>query len=185
MDFIIQLIGFLGLAMSIAAFQFKKHRNIVLCKMSSELIFSIQYILLGAWTAAVLDFTSVIRNLLFCTLVKKNRSTTPVIIAFGIFVVATGFATFDGFLSLLPIGAKLLTTVSYGMKNERLLRFITLPSYIMWSIYNLYVGSIGGALGDTMTLASLLIAMYKFDFRRQPDSVNNCVIPSEVEGSSH
>ena len=168
MDFIIQLIGFLGLAMSIAAFQFKKHRSIVLCKMSSELIFSIQYVLLGAWTAAVLDFSSMVRNLLFCVLVKKNRSTTPVILAFGLFILITGFATYDGFLSLLPIGAKLLTTVSYGMKNERLLRFITLPSCIMWSIYNLYVGSLGGALGDTMTLFSLLIAIYKFDIRRQP-----------------
>lgn len=165
MDILIQLIGFAGLAMSIAAFQFKKHRGIVLCKMSSELIFSLQYILLGAWTAAILDFSSVVRNLLFYWLVKKNRSTTPVIIVFGLFVVATGFATYDSVLSLLPIAAKLLTTVSYGMKNERLLRFITLPSCIMWSIYNLFVGSLGGALGDTITLVSLLIAVYKFDIR--------------------
>ena len=91
----------------------------------------------------------------------------PVIIGFGLFVVATGIATFDRWLSLLPIGAKLLTTISYGMKNERLLRFITLPSCILWSIYNLYVGSIGGALGDMMTLVSLLIAVYKFDLRKK------------------
>ena len=167
MDFIIQLIGFLGLAMSILAFQFKKHRGIVLCKMSSELIFAVQYILLGAWTAAILDGISVIRNALYTRFVKRGRSTTPVIIGFGLFVVATGIVTFDGWLSLLPIGAKLLTTVSYGMKNERLLRFITLPSCIMWSIYNLYVGSLGGALGDFLTLTSLLIAVYKFDFRKQ------------------
>ena len=53
MNFIIQLIGFLGLAISILAFQFKKHRGIVLCKALSELTFSLQYILLGARTAAV------------------------------------------------------------------------------------------------------------------------------------
>ena len=164
MDFIIQLIGFLGLALSIVAFQFKKHKGIVLCKMSSELVFSIQYILLGAWTAAVLDFISVIRNLLFYRLVKKNRSTTPVIVAFGIFVALTGFFTYDGIISLLPIGSKLLTTVSYGMKNEKWLRIITLPSCILWIIYNLFVGSIAGALTASITLLSLLIAMYTFDF---------------------
>ncbi len=165
MDFIVQLIGFLGLFMSVAAFQFKTHGRIVLCKMASELIFSIQYILLGAWTAAILDFTSVIRNLLFRHLVKKNLSTTPVIIAFGIFVIITGVVTFDGAMSLLPIASKLLTTVSYGMKNERILRLLTLPSCTMWIIYNLSVGSIAGALGDTITLVSLLIAMYKFDLK--------------------
>lgn len=167
MDFVIQLIGFVGLATSIAAFQFKKHRAIVLCKMSSELIFALQYILLGAWTAAVLDGISVIRNMLYTNFVKRGRSTLPVIIGFCLFVLATGVVTFAGWLSLLPIGAKLLTTISYGMKNERLLRFITLPSCIMWSIYNLYVGSLGGALGDILALISLLIGIYKFDIRKE------------------
>lgn len=167
MDFLIQLIGFVGLATSILAFQFKKHRGIVLCKMSSELIFALQYILLGAWTAAVLDGISVIRNTLYTNFVKRGRSTLPVIIGFCAFVVVTGIVTFDGWLSLLPIAAKLLTTISYGMKNEKLLRFITLPSCIMWSIYNLQVGSLGGALGDTLTLISLLIGIYKFDIKKE------------------
>jgi len=167
MDFLIQCIGFLGLGLSIAAFQFKKHRGIVLCKMSSELVFAVQYIFLGAWTAAILDGVSVVRNSLYTHFVKKGRSTTPVMVGFCLFVIATGIATFEGWLSLLPIGAKLLTTVSYGMKNERLLRFITLPSCIMWSIYNLYVGSLGGALGDFLVLVSLLVAVYKFDLRKQ------------------
>ena len=167
MDFVIQLIGFIGLATSILAFQFKKHRSIVLCKMSSELIFAVQYILLGAWTAAVLDGISVIRNTLYTNFVKRGRSTLPVIIGFCTFVVITGVVTFAGWLSLLPIAAKLLTTISYGMKNEKLLRFITLPSCIMWSIYNLQVGSLGGALGDMLTLISLLIGIYKFDIKKK------------------
>ena len=167
MDFVIQLIGFLGLALSIGAFQFKKHRNIVLCKMASELVFAIQYIFLGAWTAAILDGISVIRNLLYTKFVKEGRSTAPVILGFCGFVLVTGVVTFAGWLSLLPISAKLLTTISYGMKNEKLLRYITLPSCIMWSIYNLYVGSWGGAIGDTLALCSLLVAIYKFDIRKK------------------
>ncbi len=167
MDFFIQFIGFVALAASIIAFQFKKHGQIVFCKMTSEFIFSIQYILLGAWTAAVLDFISVIRNLLFCKLVKKNVSTLPVIIVFGCFVIATGIFTYDGIASLLPIASKLLTTVSYGMKNEKLLRIITLPSCVFWIIYNVTVGSIAGVLTDSLALVSLLIAMYKFDIKKQ------------------
>ena len=165
MDFIVQLIGFVGLFMSILAFQFKKHGQIVLCKISSEFIFAIQYLFLGAWTGAALEFLSVFRNVLFLRLVKKNRSTTPVIILFGIFVLVTGVASYSSPLSLLPIGAKLLTTVSYGLKNEKWLRIITLPSCILWVIYNLYVGSYAGAIGDSIALVSLLIAMYKFDLR--------------------
>ena len=60
---------------------------------------------------------------------------------------------------------KLLTTVSYGLKNEKWLRIITLPSCVLWVIYNLYVGSYAGAIGDSIALVSLLIAMYKFDLK--------------------
>ena len=161
----VQLIGFLGLAAGALAFQFKKHNHIVLSKMTSELIFSVQYLLLGAWTAALLDFTSAVRNLLFCAMVKKGRSTKWLIYIFGAFVVVVGIVTFDGPISIMLIAAKLLTTISYGMKNERLLRFITLPSCIFWCVYNLYVGSLGGAIGDIITLASLLVAVCKFALR--------------------
>lgn len=165
-DIIIQAVGFLALASSLISFQFKKHGQIMLFRTASELIFALQYILLGAWSAAVMDGISVIRNTLYTQLVKKNRSTTPVIIGFCIFVVVVGVVTFEGIISLLPIISKLLTTISYGMKNERLLRLITLPSCIFWVIYNVFVGSVAGALADSMTLISLLIAMYKFDIRK-------------------
>lgn len=165
-DIIIQAVGFLALASSLISFQFKKHGQIMLFRTASELIFALQYILLGAWSAAVMDGISVIRNTLYTQLVKKNRSTTPVIIGFCVFVVVVGVVTFEGIISLLPIISKLLTTISYGMKNERLLRLITLPSCIFWVIYNVFVGSVAGALADSMTLISLLIAMYKFDIRK-------------------
>lgn len=173
MVFVIQLIGFIGLALGVLAFQFKEHKHIVTCKMTSEIVFSLQYLLLGAWTAALLDFASATRNLLFCVLAKKGHSTTPLIYIFGAFVVVVGILTFDSPISLMLIAAKLLTTISYGMKNERLLRYIALPSCIFWCIYNLYIGSLGGAIGDCLTLISLISAICKFDFPRQKKSIKS------------
>ena len=170
MDFSIQLIGFVGLALGVLAFQFKEHKHIVTCKMASEVVFSLQYLLLGAWTAALLDFASATRNLLFCVLARKGRSTTPLIYIFGAFVIVVDILTFDSPISCMLIAAKLLTTISYGMKNERLLRYIALPSCIFWCIYNIYIGSLGGAIGDCLTLISLLSAICKFDLPRKKKS---------------
>lgn len=166
MDFVIQMIGFIGLGLGILAFQFKDHKHIVTYKMASEIVFSLQYLLLGAWAAALLDFASATRNMMFCKLAKKGQSTTPLIYIFGAFVVVVGILTFDGPISCMLIVAKLLTTISYGMKNERLLRYIALPSCVFWCIYNVYIGSLGGAIGDCLTLISLISAICKFDFPR-------------------
>ena len=167
MKYIIQLIGFVALFMGVVSFQFKNHKNIMLCKSVSELVFTLQYALLGAWTAVVLSFISVFRNLLFRQLVKDNRSTKPAIYVFGVLVIVTGIVTYDGFVSLLPIVSKLLSTISYGMRKEKLLRIIAVPSSVFWIIYNLSVGSIAGALSDGMTLFSILTAIYKFDIQKQ------------------
>lgn len=162
-DILIRLLGICGLILCAISFQFKKHKKIVLCKMTSEFLFSAQYFLMGAYTGAVLDLISGLRNFLFYKFVEKKRSTTPIIVAFGLLVLVLGILSCDGWMSLLPIGAKLLTTISYGMKKERLLRFITLPSCLLWLSYNALVGAWEAMIGDSLALISILVAIYKFD----------------------
>ena len=162
-NILIRLFGIGGLIFTVIPFQFNKHKRIVLFKMTSELLFAAQYFLMGAYTGAVLDLISGLRNFLFYRFVEKKRSTAPIIILFGVFVVVLGLLSWNSWLSLLPIGAKILTTVSYGMKNERLLRFITLPSCLLWISYNGIIGSWEAMLADFLALFSILIAIYKFD----------------------
>ena len=164
---LIRFFGIVGLILCVIPFQFKKHKHIVLCKMASEVSFAVQYFLLGAFTGAWLDLISGLRNFLFYKFVKHDRSTTSVIISFGVLVIILGISSWTGPASILPMAAKLITTVSYGMKNERLLRYITLPSCILWIIYNLLFGSWEGMISDSLALISILVAIYKFDFRER------------------
>lgn len=166
MPIAIRVLGITALILGVIPFQFKKHKQIVLCKMVSETLFAIQYFLLGAFTGAWMDLISGLRNFLFYKFVEKKRSTLPVILIFSLFILMIGVLTWAGPISLLPLIAKLLTTVSYGMKKERLLRFITLPSCLFWIAYNSLVGGWEAMIADMLSLGSILIAIYKFDLRR-------------------
>lgn len=167
MQLLIRILGIIALILCVIPFQFKKHKHIVLCKMASELMFAVQYFLMGphAYTGACLDLISGGRNFLFYKLVEKKKSTLPVIILFSAFMMVLGGITWAGWLSLLPVCAKVLSTVSYGMKNEKLLRFITLPSCILWIIYNITVGGWEAMISDALSLISIVIAIWKFDIR--------------------
>lgn len=167
MQILVRVLGIAGLITGVIPFQFKKHKHIVLCKMLSTFCFATQYFLLGAYTGAWMDLISSFRNFLFYWFVKKKFSTLPVIIVFSIFLIIITATTWSGWFSLLPLIAKLLSTVSYGMKKERLLRLITLPSCILWVIYNCIVGSYEAALGDALTFVSIMVAIYKFDIRKE------------------
>ena len=166
MQISIRVLGIIGLILCIIPFQFEKHKHIVLCKMVSEISFAFQYILMGAYTGALGDLVSGLRNFLFYKFVEAKRSTVPLIIAFSILVVVIGAMSWNGAISLLPVVAKVLTTISYGMKNERLLRIITLPSCIFWILYNVTVGGWEAMIGDFLSLCSILIAIYKFDIKK-------------------
>ncbi len=162
---IIRVLGIIGLILCIIPFQFKKHKGIVLCKMVSELAFACQYFLMGAYTGAWMDLISGSRNFLFYKLVKDKKSTLPVIIIFSCFVTVVGILSWDGAISILPIAAKIITTVAYGMKNERILRYITMPSCVLWITYNILVGGWEAMIADALSLISILIAIYKFDIK--------------------
>ena len=163
----IRAFGILGLVLSVIPFQFKRHKHIVLCKMASCLAFSMQYFLIGpqAYTGAWLDLISAFRNFLFYKFVDKKIPTLPVILIFSTLVLFLSIRSWAGGVTLLALIPKLLTTVSYGMKNERLLRIITLPSCLFWVAYNCIVGSFEAATSDLLTFASILLAIYRYDIR--------------------
>ena len=168
-----EIFGIIGLILCIIPFQFKKYKHIVLCKMVSELSFAVQYFLKGlmgkqgAYTGALIDMVSGGRNFLYHKFNEKGKSTLPVVIVFSAVVIGIGVFSWAGPISLLPILAKLITTVSYSIKNERLLRYITLPSCILWIAYNAVICVWAGVAADSLALVSILIAIYKFDIRKK------------------
>ena len=168
MQLLIRTLGIIGLVFSIIPFQFKTHKHIVLFKMASSLSFSAQYFLLGpsAYTGAWMDLLSAFRNFLFYKFVDKKISTLPVILIFSAMLLIIGVYSWVGWLTLLALIPKILTTVSYGMKNERLLRLITLPSCGFWIGYNCIVGNYEAAIGDFLTLSSIAIAIYRYDIKK-------------------
>lgn len=172
MELLVRIFGITGLILCIIPFQFKKHKHIVLLKMASSLAFSAQYFLLGpsAYTGAWMDLISALRNYLFYKFVDKKIPTLPIILVFSALVLIVGIYSWVGWLTLLALIPKIITTVSYGMKNERLLRFITLPSCLFWIAYNCIVGTYEAAIGDLLTFTSIAIAIYRYDVRSKNKS---------------
>ncbi len=169
MQLAIRLLGLLGLVLSIIPFQFHKHKNIVLCKMFSSLSFSAQYFLIGpiAYAAGWMDLISAFRNFLYYKFVEKKLSTLPIMIVFSLLVLYIGISAWEGWVTLLAVIPKLITSISYGIRNESLLRYITLPSCLFWIAYNCIVGNYEAAVSDFLTLCSIVIAIIRYREKTQ------------------
>lgn len=179
----IQVIGFIALGINILSVQFNKYRTIIILKTIASLLFVIQYIFLGAYTGMVMDIIGSIRNVIFTYNDKNDKPNKPYIIIFSILTAVLGTAiiifTWDigkivwtkdiqiatllmVIVSILSIVAKLISTISYGLKSPHKMRLLNLPSCACWLVYNLVVFSIGGFISEIMTMTSILVAEFRF-----------------------
>lgn len=160
---IAQIFGFAGLACSVSAYQCKKHKRVMILKTLNEMLFAFQYFFLGTYTGMAMNIISSVRNLTFSYLVKKEKNTLPFQILFCMAFIVSGIFTWKNYLSLIVIFAKLLTTVVYGMKNTKYLRFATVPTSIFWLIYNFSCKATAGVISEIFSLISLISAIIRID----------------------
>ncbi len=166
-DVIVQAIGFIGIGLNIWAIQYNKHWQVILLKTLGSFMFVVQYLLLGAYTGAAMDVIGIIRNVTFILLVRKGKSTTVGIVIFSIITVALGVLSWEGYISILAIFAKTITTVAYGIKNARVIRYFNLPSSSCWLVYNLISFSLAGVFNEIFVLCSIAIAEIRFILKQK------------------
>lgn len=158
-----QVVGYIGLIFGVIAFQCKKHKNVMIAKTTNELIFAVQYAMLGAYTGTAMNIIGSLRNIIFAVQVQKGRSTRLMQVMFSLFFAVFGLLTWQGPISLAVIGAKVVTTVAYGMKNTRVIRFLTLPTSACWLIYNYLSNSSAGVICEAFTLLSIITAIIRIE----------------------
>lgn len=163
LEIFIQVIGYIGLTFSIIAFQCKVHKNVMIFKTSNEMVFALQYILLGAYTGAAMNLISSLRNLIFARLICKGKSTLPYQIIFSISFIFFGILTWQGPLSFMIIAAKVITTIAYGIRRTDILRLLTLPTSVCWLIYNASCMSTAGVICEAFTICSIITAIIRID----------------------
>jgi len=164
---LIQLIGLFGLASSMLSYQMKTQKKIVLIQIISCSFFTVHFYLLGAYTGAMLNFIAAARSIVFANKDKKWGKSNWWIVFFSIVcIVAVGF-TWENALSLMPMAGMVLTTISWGIENARLVRAISLPSSPLWMVYNAVTGSAAGVLTEAFVMVSIISAMIRLDIPKK------------------
>ena len=159
-----QIIGFLAVASFLLSYQLKKRKDIILCNVLSRCLYILQYILLGAFEGAVLDvlgaISSVIAAKKHLPFIKKH--TRIFVVCMDLIIVAAGLLLYVNPFSLLPIAGVLLHTTAFWINDEKMIRRVSLLGSPFWMIYNFSCLAYGSAVGDFLTMVSIVIAMIKY-----------------------
>jgi hypothetical protein len=167
MDIIPQVIGLLAVAIFLLSYQQKKRKNIILLNTVSRCLYILQYILLGAFSGAVLDILGAISSAIagrkHTKFIKKHTKATVIFINACI-VVAGGIIALlnKSWLDLFSLTGVLLHTSAFWLSNEKIIRRVSLLGSPFWLVYNFGSCAYGSAIGDVLTMCSIVIAMIRY-----------------------
>lgn len=158
-----QIIGFMGTACIVFGMQQKKYDHIVLSKITNSFLSSVHYLLLGGYTGMIINLASCFTNGVYWYRNKRGKSNLVFQIIFAIVFVVLGLLSWHSPFSLFVILAKLISSVALGINNPRIIRILNLISFPCWLIYNIHMGSVSGICSDSLSIASVLIAIIRLD----------------------
>ena len=171
---IVQGIGILGMICFIISYQIKVNKTLFLVQTLGTALFCLQFILLGAWSGCLNLVMIIIRNVMLSKFNKYEwirwKGWVAVICAACTVIL---IFTWAGPLSLLPFVALIGSTIGYWTNNAQKIRLSNLVcASPAWIIYDIFVGSIGGMLSESIAIISILVSIYRYGWKAmgKPDS---------------
>lgn len=162
-----QIIGFVAMAIIVASYQQKSHKNILTFQMVSGLLFTVHYIMLGAYTGAVMNLLGAVRSLVYSNRGKKWSSSILWPICFSIAFLISGILTWDNVFSVFPLIAMLMSSVVLWIEQPKINRILSLPTSSCWLIYNIKTLSYPGIITEIFVLSSIIIGIIRLDIKKK------------------
>ena len=161
-QFIIQLLGIIGMVLNFASYQCKSTKNLYLFQAVSGFFFALNFYFLDAYTGSLLIALNIARGFLFAycqSEQKRNLISIGLIFAF----LASGIFTFSGVSSVIATFAQIAGTLTMATKNGKIIRlgqvFCISP---FWLAHNILCFSIGGILTESFAIVSVLLFIVRF-----------------------
>ena len=161
-----QLIGFVGLGAFVLSFQCKNNKYLILLALFANLCYTIQFFVLGGYTASLTELIAVFNCLIQSCYGRKWAEWYGWRWLFsGLYLAALAF-TWQNWFSLLPCAASILGTLAQWSRNGKIIRlsrlFVVGP---FWLIYDAYVGSISGVISQLLSVGSILISIRRYGIK--------------------
>lgn len=170
----IQGLGILAFAIGIITYQFNKKKTILMLLIIFNLIYGVQYLLLGSPNSMFMCIFGAVRNAIFYFENKFSIRIRYYILSFFIVLsIAITTLNFNGILSILSCVGAILSTLAVWYTKEKSMRFWSFLSACVWLAHDIIIGSYAAILDTSIVTISILIGIYRFDIKGCKASLKN------------
>ena len=165
LNILAQILGLGGTYMLFTLYQQSERKKLLMRKLCADALWGIHYVCLGAAAGAIPNIMGVFREIVFMNSDKKWAKLPMWPVIFIIISWILAIISWKSALSLLPMCASTLVTISLWVKSPKLTRLLTVPVCTAFIIYDVFVGSYAGIINESISLVSIIIAFFRNDYK--------------------
>ena len=164
---IANIFGFLGICCTVAVYQQKSRRGLLVSKLLSDLIWFLHYVFLGAYSGAAIAAIAACRELVFVNKEKKWAKSKLWLPFFMLVAIACTVLTWKNVFSIFTGVASCLSVVGFFIGSPKLSRILSFPISACMLTYDVASRSIAGIVNEFFTLGSSLVGILTIDRKRR------------------
>ena len=166
-EVIAQTLGIIGMILSMMSFQSKRNYIFFLLQGLSGLAFALNFVLIGAISAALLNSSNIVRGFIFR---KSDKKLWKLIIVNGLYTVCITISllvytrgALQIFLALLTFAAIFIGSIVMWYGNGKIIRYAQLIFISpVWLIHNFINFTLGGILCESFAIISAIVSFMRF-----------------------
>lgn len=158
-----QAVGFVAIAVAFLSFQIKSKNGILAVQALANFIWAVHFYMIGAMAGCIINLVATGRNIVFAMRNKYkwlNGIWLPTFIA--IVIATISIITKETWFDVILLPSTILSTYTYCLGNERLIRNSTVFVSLTWLVFNIVSFSVSGVVAEIFNLTSLTIAIIRF-----------------------
>ena len=164
---IAQIIGFIGVGIGILIYAGRTRGQILICKFTSDVLWFVNYLMVGGYTGALLNLIAMARESVFYYRDRKRWASHRIWLY--VFMLLTllspifEWIKIGGFswVPLLPATGSILAVISFYTRKPVIMRYFGLGAQAFWLTYGFMLMNISSIVCGLLTVLSAVIGMVR------------------------
>lgn len=160
--------GVVAIILFICCYQLKTRRKIIVCNTMSRCFYVLQYLCLGAYSGAILDAIAAVISAIVTKKDTNNKKFMIISISvLYVLIIGVSIYFYTNIFSVFSFFGVTFELMAFLFTKEKHIRIVSLAAAPFWLIYNFAYMAWSSALGNIFVIISIIISIYRYDFKKQ------------------
>lgn len=162
MKLIGEIIGIVAIIEGFFIFLSSKREKILIFKFISDALWTVNQLLIGGYTGALLNGIAMGRETVFYNRDKRKWASSPAWLA--VFMVITAVSPMmslisgkEGWYAILPALGSMAAVIGFYVRRPALTRYISFLANGLWLCYNVIIRNISASISGVILLLSAIV----------------------------